>query len=189
MAGRQPKQFQPFRQHDGETGAEQLAAIQREAETRGIVRPARARKTAEVARTRKLTKGIPLRRYESAEGLLILVGRNNEQNDKLSTAVARGNDLWFHIGQGHAGSHVVVRLPKNKSASLETLLDAACLAVHFSKARGAELIEVVYTEAKNVRKPKGLAPGKVLTSRTRSLRVRAEPERLRRVLDTAPAEP
>jgi predicted ribosome quality control (RQC) complex YloA/Tae2 family protein len=134
-------------------------------------------------RLQKITKGHNFRQFESSEGYLILVGRTNEQNDRLSLAVARGNDLWFHVGQGHAGSHVVLRLPKGKSASLESLLDAGTLAIHFSKARQAHRCEVVYTNAKNVRKPKGLPPGKVTTTQTRTLRVDVEPERLRRLLD------
>ena len=138
---------------------------------------------AAAARVRKITRGENFRRFTSAEGHLILVGRDNRQNDRLSTTVARGSDLWLHVGRGHAGSHVLVRVPKGKTASLESLLDAATLAVHFSKARGAERCEVIYTQAKNVRKPKGLPPGKVVTSQTKSLSVRVEPERLQRLLD------
>ena len=95
---------------------------------------------------------------------------------------ARGNDLWFHVGQGYAGSHVVVRLPRTKTASLETLLDAATLAVHFSKARGNPSCEVIYTQAKHVHKPKGLPPGAVVPSHTKTLHVRGEEARLTRLL-------
>lgn len=125
------------------------------------------------------------REFTSAEGLTILCGRTNEQNDQLSVRVARGNDLWLHVGGGRAGSHVVVRLPKGKSASLETLLDAATVAVHFSKARGEPLCEVVYTQAKHVRKPKGFPPGRVTITQEKSLRVKLEPERLRRLLQSS----
>jgi predicted ribosome quality control (RQC) complex YloA/Tae2 family protein len=127
-----------------------------------------------------------LRRFRSVEGYEILVGRNNQQNDRLSMRIARGNDVWLHVGGGRPGSHVVVRLPKNKTASLETLLDAASLAVHFSKARGERLIEVLYTQAKNVRKPKGSAPGSVVPMQTKTLASRLDPERLRRLLDQLP---
>jgi hypothetical protein len=147
--------------------------------------PDPAKPAAPSPRIRKITHGERFRRFVSAEGHLLLVGRTNEQNDRLTVRVARGNDLWFHVGLGYAGSHVVLRLPKGKSASLESLLDAATLAVHFSKARGAESMEVIYTAAKHVRKPKGLPPGKVAPSHTRSLRVRREPTRLARVLASA----
>jgi predicted ribosome quality control (RQC) complex YloA/Tae2 family protein len=125
------------------------------------------------------------RRFVSAEGYQILVGRDNEQNDRLTLRTANGNDLWLHVGGGRAGSHVVIRLPKQKTASLETLLDAAALAVHFSKARGEARIDVVYTHKKHVRKPKGLPAGAVVPSQTKTITVRADAARLQRLLDSA----
>ena len=98
---------------------------------------------------------------------------------------ANGNDLWLHVGGGRPGSHVVVRLPRNKTASLETLLDAATLAVHFSKARGEPRAEVIYTFRKHVRKPTGLPAGAVVPSQTKTVTVHADPDRLRRLLDSA----
>ncbi|MGC6488956.1 MAG: NFACT RNA binding domain-containing protein, partial [Planctomycetota bacterium] len=127
----------------------------------------------------------PFRRFTSAEGYPVYVGRNNNQNDELTMRFANGNDLWLHVGGGRPGSHVVVRLPKNKTASLETLLDAATLAVHFSKARGEPRVDVVYTLRKHVRKPKGLPAGAVVPSQTRSVTARADADRLRRLLDSA----
>ncbi|MBL8725520.1 MAG: DUF814 domain-containing protein [Planctomycetes bacterium] len=125
------------------------------------------------------------RRFVSAEGYPLWVGRDNEQNDRLTMRIANGNDLWLHVGGQRAGAHVVVRLPKGKTASLETLLDAATLAVHFSKARGEPRIEVVYTHKKHVRKPKGLPPGAVVPAQTKTIVVRHDPARLQRVLDSA----
>jgi predicted ribosome quality control (RQC) complex YloA/Tae2 family protein len=130
--------------------------------------------------------GENFRRFVSAEGYPIWVGRNNEQNDRLSMRVANGNDLWLHVGGGRAGSHVIVRLPKQKTASLETLLDAATLAVHFSKARGEHRIEVIYTWKKHIRKPKGLPPGAVVPSQTKTVTVQRDEERLARLLASQP---
>ncbi len=129
-------------------------------------------------------KGRPYRQFVSGEGYSILIGRDNQQNDRLSLRVAKGNDLWLHVGAGRAGSHVVVRLPKHKTASLETMLDAGTLAVHFSKARGADRMDVTYTFAKHVRKPKGLPPGKVIPHHVKTITVRLEPDRLTRLLAT-----
>jgi predicted ribosome quality control (RQC) complex YloA/Tae2 family protein len=125
------------------------------------------------------------RRFVSAEGYPILVGRSNAENDRLTLRVANGNDLWLHVGGGRAGAHVIVRLPKQKTASLATLLDAATLAVHFSKARGERRVDVVYTQRKHVRKPKGLPAGAVVPTQTRAITVEADAERLRRLLDSA----
>ena len=126
--------------------------------------------------------GENFRRFVSAEGYPIWVGRNNEQNDRLTMRVANGNDIWLHVGGGRPGSHVVVRLPKQKTASLETLLDAATLAVHFSKARGEPRLEVVYTLKKHVRKPKGLPAGAVVPSQTKTIVVLRDEARLQRLL-------
>lgn len=126
--------------------------------------------------------GENFRRFVSAEGYPIWVGRNNEQNDRLTMRIANGNDVWLHVGGGRPGSHVVVRLPKQKTASLETLLDAATLAVHFSKARGENRLEVVYTLKKHVRKPKGLPAGAVVPSQTKTIVVLRDEARLQRLL-------
>jgi predicted ribosome quality control (RQC) complex YloA/Tae2 family protein len=131
--------------------------------------------------------GENFRRFTSAEGYPIWVGRNNEQNDRLTMRIANGNDLWLHVGGGRPGSHVIIRLPKQKTASLETLLDAAVLAVHFSKARGENRIDVIYTHKKHVRKPKGLPAGAVVPAQTRTITVQREDDRLRRLLDSAGA--
>ncbi len=158
--------------------------ITRELLDLGLETP-KARPKPEEARIRKMTKGENLRRAVSTEGYLILIGRNNRQNDRLSTSLARGNDLWFHIGRGQAGSHVLLRLPKGKTASLDSLLDAGTLAVHFSKSRGEPIAEVIYTQAKHVSKPKGLAPGKVLADHAKALRVDLDLPRLERLLNSA----
>jgi predicted ribosome quality control (RQC) complex YloA/Tae2 family protein len=160
-----------------------LRAVRDELLRRHWLRPERVRE--ERPRAQRPARADGFRRYRSAEGHDILCGKTNEANDRLSLRAARGNDLWFHIGRGYAGSHVVVRVPKGKTASLETMLDAAHVAAHFSKARGAETFEVVYTFAKHVRKPKGLPPGQVTAAQTKTLHVRLEPDRLRRLLDQA----
>ena len=48
-----------------------------------------------------------LREYKSAEGYRIIVGKNNRQNDYITTTLAAKNDLWFHT-KNIPGSHVVV---------------------------------------------------------------------------------
>lgn len=163
---------------------ERLAEAQRQLERLGAL-PKAPRAPATVrSRQQAPPAGENFRRFVSAEGYPILVGRNNEQNDRLTMKVANGNDLWLHVGGGRPGSHVVIKLPKGKTASLETLLDAAALAVHFSKARGEPRLEVVYTQKKHVRKPKGLPAGAVVPSQTKTLVSLADAERLRRLLDS-----
>jgi predicted ribosome quality control (RQC) complex YloA/Tae2 family protein len=166
------------------SGDAELADLEAELRRRGAL-PKPQGPPAPPPQVKKITKGENFRRFTSSEGHLILVGRTNQQNDKLSLRVARGNDVWLHVGQGNAGSHVVVRLPREKTASLETLLDAATLAIHFSKARGNPRCDVIYTFCKHVRKPKGAPAGSVVATHTKTLTVRHEASRLARVLATS----
>lgn len=163
--------------------AERLDAIRSALRPFGVL--PKTRREATPKPSTKKTRGDKFRHFVSAEGYAVLVGRDNEQNDELTMRTANGNDLWLHVGGGRAGSHVIVRLPKQKTASLETLLDAATLAVHFSKARGQARIEVVYTQRKHVRKPKGLPAGAVVPAQTKTISVHFDEARLKRLLDSA----
>lgn len=140
-------------------------------------------RTTPAVRKQERKEDTRFRRFTSAEGHPVFVGKDNRSNDELTCRFARGNDVWLHVGGGRPGSHVLVRLPKGKTASLETLLDAATLAIHFSKARGQDRVDVVYTFAKNVRKPRGSPAGSVVPTNPRTLTVRVDPVRLQRLLD------
>ena len=112
-----------------------------------------------------------IHRFVLASGLDALVGKSNRDNDTLTTRVAKGNDIWLHV-HGFSGSHVVIRLPKGKTASLEDLTSAAALAVHYSKRRGHGLCEVAYTPRKYVRKGRRMPPGAVTLDRFKTLTLR-----------------
>ena len=134
------------------------------------------------SRRKKIEARKPYHEFVSADGIPIWVGRTRQDNDALTLRLARGNDVWLHAGAGLAGSHVVVRLDRGKTAPLETLLDAGTLALHFSKARGRPRGDVLYTQRKHVRKPKGFAPGQVEVLRSKTLQITVEKERLARLL-------
>jgi len=113
---------------------------------------------------RKLTKSEP-RRYVSADGLEIFVGRNNRQNDLLTLKTADRNDLWLHT-KNIPGTHVIVKLPRKVVSIHEvpdkTLEQAALLAAYFSKAKQDDKVPVDYTFRSQVRKPGGAKPGMVI---------------------------
>ncbi len=121
------------------------------------------------------------RRFVSKDGVEILVGRNARDNDALTFRVARGSDLWLHV-QDYPGSHVIVRVAKDRMAPPETLLDAAHLAAHYSEARDHATVTVQYTGRKYVRKPRGAPPGAVLLQRRKTLFLRPDSARLDRLL-------
>lgn len=99
-------------------------------------------------------------RYESTDGFLILVGRNNAQNDRLTLKTARGKDLWFHV-KNAPGSHAVV-MSGGKDIPDSTKTQAAILAAVHSSQNGGAKVQVDYTEVKNVWKANGAKPGMVL---------------------------
>lgn len=96
--------------------------------------------------------------YTSPSGLDVLVGRNNRQNDQLTFRTAGDYDLWFHT-QEIPGSHVLLRLKPGVDPEAADLSFAADLAAFHSRARQSEQVPVIYTEPKNVYKPKGAKPG------------------------------
>lgn len=98
-------------------------------------------------------------RYRSSDGLEILVGRNNRQNDLLTSRLARPEDWWFHA-QKAPGSHVIVRAPASGASLPErTCFQAAQLAAWYSRARSDTRVPVAYTRRKHVRRKPGAAPG------------------------------
>jgi predicted ribosome quality control (RQC) complex YloA/Tae2 family protein len=126
------------------------------------------------------------RRFLSKDGLEILVGRSGRENDELVFRIARGNDLFLHVA-GSPGAHVVVRTGPGGQVGPETLLDAAHLALHYSRRGRRSAVEetasgdVDYVEVKHVKKPRGAKPGAVLLARHKTIRVKIERERLERL--------
>ncbi len=98
--------------------------------------------------------------FTSVEGYRILVGKNNTQNDYLTTRLASKNDLWFHTKE-IPGSHVIV-MCEGKEVSDETILQAATLAAKNSKAKESSQVPVDYTPVKFVKKPNGAKAGMVI---------------------------
>lgn len=100
------------------------------------------------------------REFRSTNGLRILVGRNNRQNDRLTTKDAEKWDLWFHTQRIH-GSHVILSTG-GAQPDEESIAEAASLAAYFSQAQGSTKVPVDYTPVKYVKKPVGAKPGMVV---------------------------
>ncbi len=110
--------------------------------------------------------------YTSKEGFRVLVGKNNTQNDYLTTKLARKNDLWFHTKNIH-GSHVIV-MCGGEEVSEETVLFAATLAAANSKAKSSAKVPVDYTPVKFVKKPNGAKTGMVIYTTNKTVYVTPE---------------
>ena len=100
------------------------------------------------------------REFRSSAGLRILVGRNNRQNDRLTTKDADKRDIWLHTQKIH-GSHVIL-CTGGAEPDEQSLMEAASLAAYFSQAQGSTKVPVDYTPVKFVKKPVGAKPGMVV---------------------------
>ncbi len=105
------------------------------------------------------------RQFISSDGLTILAGRNNRQNDRLTLKDANRSDLWLHSRQ-MAGSHVILSLPAGINSIHDvpdrSLEEAAAIAAYYSRGRDSSKVEVDYTFRHQVQKPPGAKPGMVI---------------------------
>lgn len=134
-------------------GEKELDELRRELSETGYI------KRQKSGKSEKSRPQMPLL-YRSDDGLDILVGRNNLQNDELTTKIARRTDYWLHTQKIH-GSHVIVRC-QGEAPPARTLCQAASLAVYHSRGRSAGKTAVDCTMVRYVRKPSGALPGKVI---------------------------
>ena len=135
-----------------ETEAE-LSAVRAELSEQGYLRTPKGS-------TKRKDKPLPPIEYKSADGFRILVGRNNKQNDILTLKTAQKNDLWLHT-KGIHGTHVII-CAEGREIPDSTILEAARIAAAHSKGRDSAQVPVDYTRVKNVSKPSGALPGKVV---------------------------
>ncbi len=119
-------------------------------------------------------------RYRSTDGFLILVGRNNMQNDMLTLKTARGRDWWFHV-KNAPGSHVVIITDGAQVPDSTKTQAAQIAALHSSLGSGAK-VDVDFTQVRNVKKTGDCKPGMVLYDPYETAVVTAEPEELEKLL-------
>lgn len=125
----------------------------------------------------KIAKRQKPERYLASDGkTIILVGKNNLQNDELSFKIAKKGELWFHA-KDIPGSHVIIT--DNLEPTDEVKTDAAELAAYFSKARHSNLVQVDMIEAKKLHKPTGGKPGFVTYRGQKTLRVTPTEEKIK----------
>lgn len=118
--------------------------------------------------TKKETNISAPREYH-IDGFTVLVGKNNKQNDYLTTKLASQNDIWFHTKDIH-GSHVILKNP-SENISNDTLIKCAKLAAYYSKGRLSSNVPVDYCFVKYVKKPNGSKPGMVIYTNNKTLNV------------------
>ena len=143
-----------------------VAEIRQELIRERYIRPAVTKGAAKP----RAAKSMPLVLLSST-GLSIYVGKNNEQNDRL-TRSAPPDALWLHVKDA-AGSHVIV--DSKGMPDKQTLLEAATLAVHFSSQRNGASVPVDYVPRRYVKKPSGSKPGFVIFTNQRTVLITPDP--------------
>ena len=111
------------------------------------------------SRPGKDKKAAPLQ-FQTSDGFLVLVGRNNRQNYQLTLRQAHKNDVWFHT-QKIPGSHVIL-VTNGRQPSETAIAEAAQLAAYHSRGRNSSQVPVDYTLVRHVSKPQGAKPGMVI---------------------------
>jgi len=131
----------------------EISEIREELETGGYIK---SRKSIKY----KKEKPLPPIEFISSDGFKILVGRNNMQNDLLTLRTAKNYDMWLHV-QKNSGSHTII-VADNKEITETAIYEAACIAAYHSKSKDSSSVAVDYTIIKNIKKPVGAKPGKVI---------------------------
>ncbi len=137
---------------------EELNQIREELEDTGYVR----RRTQKGFRKKKV-KPHPIQ-YQLPDGDIVYVGRNNKENDYLTTKMAGKKDLWFHT-KDIPGSHVVLPLDANASVDdipANKIYAVASIAAYHSKAKNSQNVPVDFVPIRYVKKPSGAKPGMVI---------------------------
>ncbi len=150
--------------------SEDVDAIKEELAEQGFVK-------ASTLRKQKKVKKAPPHRYISSEGVVILVGRNNLQNDQLTLKDSHREHIWLHT-KDVPGSHVIIQATFPEIENI-TVIEAAEIAAYHSKARYSSQVAVDFTEVKFVKKPKGAKPGKVIYNDFKTIFVTPEETKIK----------
>lgn len=153
-----------------DAGIENLEQIRRELVSQGFLQE-RQTKHKGKGKPQKSTKDKIESKpdmYISEDGLVIRVGRNNLQNDRLTLRQSDKDDLWLHV-KDQPGSHVVVEKGDVDEIPETTVEEAALLAAYFSRGRDSSSVAVDITRIRHVWKPNGARPGLVLYDHQRTL--------------------
>ena len=132
----------------------EFAEIKEELISQGFIKP---KKTGKKQMKKQALQPLD---FKTSQGLTVLVGRNNIQNDKLTFKTGRKGDIWLHA-QKCPGSHVLL-LAEGGEVPDDAIVEAAEIAAYYSSAREGTVVTVDYTDVKNIKKPNGAKPGFVV---------------------------
>lgn len=152
---------------------EEIKEIKQELYQQGYVKKVNIKNTG-IKKSSKISKAM---HFISSSNFDIYVGKNNTQNDYLTLKFATSHDLWFHT-KDIPGSHVIVKTNGN-SIDSTTLIEAANLAAYYSKGKLSSNVPVDYTLKKNIKKPSGAKPGKVIYNNYKTIYITPNEEKIK----------
>ena len=129
---------------------------------------------AKKAAKQKMKTSFSPMEFETSGGWRVLCGKNNLQNDYITTVAAGKNDYWFHV-RNMPGSHVVMFCGEEEPDARD-FTECAMIAAYFSNGKKIPNVAVDYTKVKNIRKPSGAKPGFVVYDTNYSAYVTADEE-------------
>ncbi|QTU82646.1 NFACT family protein [Carnobacteriaceae bacterium zg-C25] len=144
-----------------------IEAIRSELVSSGYIKEKKAQRKNVVSKLGPL-------RFTSDDGTLILVGRNNVQNDQLTLKQSPKDFIWLHA-KDIPGSHVIIQ---SSSPTDETLQFGAELAAYFSKFKLSNNVPVDYVAIKHIKKPNGAKPGFVIYNNQKTVTATPNEEKI-----------
>jgi len=102
-------------------------------------------------------------KYPLDNGYYLLIGRNGQENDRITFQLAGREDLWFHA-QGVSGAHVILRTNGSVLPAKKLIEQAAAVAAAHSQARHSGLVPVIWTKVKYVSRIRKQPAGTVRVS-------------------------
>lgn len=103
----------------------------------------------------------------TVDGFTLYVGKNNKQNDYITTKLGKNEDLWFHT-KDIRGSHCLLKCNGQKIQE-HTILACAQIAAYYSKAKLSSNVPVDYCFIRYVKKPNNAKPGMVIYTNNKTL--------------------
>ena len=123
--------------------------------------------------SKKIIKRVHYKPYEcrNISGFDVYIGKNAKGNDYLITKLASRNDLWFHP-RNRPGAHLILKNP-NRLQNIGDDVKIKCALAVAERAGNLcqEKIDVDYTFAKYVKKPKDFKTGMVIYSNFKTITV------------------
>ena len=99
-------------------------------------------------------------RFVTDDGMTVLCGKNNIQNEYITFKLAERDDWWFHA-KGTQGSHVVL-CTEGREPTDRDFTQAAEIAAFFSRVADGNNVAVDYTRVRNIKRPADGKPGLVI---------------------------